>query len=531
MLTPEYLASCTDYLLGLYDQLQTSIARDIAKRLIKTGKITPTSAYQSQRAQASGKVLEEVTQEVAAISGYSADEIARLFEEAGVTAIKNDVQPLLKAGIKVDMSLSPDMRQVLEASIAKTSGDVKNLTMTTATMAMQQYIDASNLAYLKVVSGGYSYQQAIAQAIRDAASAGSFVTFTGGGKSRLDAAIRRSVLTGVNQTCGKITEANAQNLDAEYYEVSAHSGARPSHAEWQGGVYKINGSTTDYPNFAETTGYGTGEGLCGWNCRHSFYPFWPGISVRAYTKEKLDWYNAERFEYNGQKLTDYECSQIQRSYERDIRESKRILASYDEAAKASTDEATEAAIKEEFQAESVKLKAKEAKLKDFCSQTNRTVDSARTQVVSYKDTSGKVVSFGRSTAQKAVHANKKSLFTTALPASTIKAESADIVQSIVDSPKALASYTPATLKKALENAGYEVKPLSRGSLKAIPFENGGGYKVNFGKDGIIQYHPASRSHHNGEYYKISTSEKGTRRYEPDGSEKPAGSAEHTKQNN
>ena len=31
----------------------------------------------------------------------------------------------------------------------------------------------------------------------------------------------------------------------------------------------------DYKDFKESTGYGTGGGLCGWNCRHTFIPFNP----------------------------------------------------------------------------------------------------------------------------------------------------------------------------------------------------------------------------------------------------------------
>lgn len=86
-------------------------------------------------------------------------------------------------------------------------------------------------------------------------------------------------------------------------------------------------------------------------------------------------------------------------------------------------------------------------------------------------------------------------------------------------PEKLAEYTPASLKGSLEEAGFEVKPLSRGRLKNIPFESGGGYKTNFGPSGLLQYHPASMSHHGGAYYKISTEEGGTHRYELDGTEK------------
>lgn len=401
MLTPEYLDQSLDYLLGMYDALQTSIAQDIARRLVKTGTITETAKWQAKRAQAAGSLLTGVVEKVAVVSGYSQEEVRRLFTEAGIIGMKNDAQPLIKAGYDIDLTLSPDMSRQLEAAIAKTCGDMRNLTMTTGTTVVGQYMEASNLAYMKVTSGGFSYYEAIASAIRQAAIDGNFVNYASGARSRLDVAIRRSVLTGMNQTAGKLTELYARDMGAEYYETSAHSGARPAHAEWQGRVFKINGSAPGYPNFYEATGYGTGAGLCGWNCRHSFYPYWPGISTPAYTSEKLEWYNAARFSYDGRRLTDYQCSQIQRAFERDIRALKRVLASYDAAIKESPKSLTSVFLKEQFASESVKLKEAEARMKDFCKQTRRRPDSKRTQVVAHMDGNGRIVNFGRSTAQKA----------------------------------------------------------------------------------------------------------------------------------
>ena len=45
-----------------------------------------------------------------------------------------------------------------------------------------------------------------------------------------------------------------------------------NHFWWQGKFYSRTGRTPDLPLFVESTGYGTGECLCGWNCRHSFGP-------------------------------------------------------------------------------------------------------------------------------------------------------------------------------------------------------------------------------------------------------------------
>lgn len=87
------------------------------------------------------------------------------------------------------------------------------------------------------------------------------------------------------------------------------------------------------------------------------------------------------------------------------------------------------------------------------------------------------------------------------------------------SPTMLGTMSPKEIKDALEKAGFDVKPLGRGSLKGISFEEGGGFKVNFGGTGLIQYHPSEKSHHGGAYYKISTGEGGTHRYDLNGNEK------------
>lgn len=94
----------------------------------------------------------------------------------------------------------------------------------------------------------------------------------------------------------------------------------------------------------------------------------------------------------------------------------------------------------------------------------------------------------------------------------------ELAQQIASHPKMLGAYTPKGLKEALERKGYEVKPMSGGNFAGIPFEEGGGFKVNFGGDGILMYHPNERSHHGGAYYKISTGKGGRRRYDTKGNE-------------
>ena len=94
----------------------------------------------------------------------------------------------------------------------------------------------------------------------------------------------------------------------------------------------------------------------------------------------------------------------------------------------------------------------------------------------------------------------------------------EFVDSIEKNPSILGNYTPESLKAELESMGYNVKPLADGTFQDIPFENGGGYKINYDSDRLLQYHPENRSHHEGAYYKLSSGEKGIIWYDTNGNE-------------
>ncbi len=408
MLTPEYLARFTDRLLGLYDELDRAIVADIARRIVKAGIVTPAAVHQIDTLQQVGMMTNEITKQVSVVSRLAEDEVRRLFEESAEISVYNDVLPLLLNGQQVDRSLSPAMRQVLQASINKTNSDLRNLTMTTGVTASGKYLEAVNNASMKVQSGAFSYNQAICDAVREAAEDGNTVSYASGHPSKLDVAVRRSVLTGISQTTGKLTEMNAEALGAEYYEVSAHAGARPTHAVWQGKVFKINGSTTEYPNFYESTGYGKIDGLCGVNCRHSFYPFFPGISRPAYTKAELDRLNEAKYTVNGQKLTEYEVSQLMRKSERAIRATKRKIIGYQAAMEAADNPRLKADLQADCEAESMKLHRQQAQYNDLCKQTDHKPDYARTGVAAVKDGSGQIVSWNREVAKESVKGAERS---------------------------------------------------------------------------------------------------------------------------
>ena len=423
MLSPEYLDACSDPLLKLYEDLEDQIIADIARRIAKTGTLTDTADWQFKVIREIGAVQQDIITRVSQMSGRTEDEIRRLFQESAYINIETNAAPLISNGYAVELDLTPPMRQLIEATFRRTAGDINNLTLTTGATGGNLYYEMCNQAYMQASSGAFSPQEAIWNAVKGAAQEGATVQYAKR-RDKLDVAIRRNILTSLNQTAGKITEMNADQLGAEYYETSAHPGARPSHAAWQGRVFKIVGATREYPNFVESTGYGTAGGLCGINCRHSFYPFFPGLSERAYSSDKLAWYRTHTVQYNGEDYTDYEASQIQRAMERSIRESKRRAIAAKAAEDGATDEETKKHLKEKFAEESSILKQKEQRLKDFLNQTGRDAENSRVRVNG----------FDRSISQKAVWANRRSAssnpFASASESDTIKIPDTRIYKSL-----------------------------------------------------------------------------------------------------
>lgn len=408
MLDPKYLEKFSDQLLGIIDVLVIAIIADMAKRIVKTGSITDSTKHQAEILQNAGLVYMDTITRVSQVSGYQKREVERMYQEAGIKNLKNESVYYRQAGKDViELKQSDGMQRILQANVRKTCQELDNLTMTTAVKSQSAYIQACNRAQMKVSTGAFSYDKAIADAIKEAAVQGTEVLYPTQHVDKLDVAVRRAVLTGVNQTAAELNLQYAKEAGCDYVETTAHSGARPSHAVWQGKVFCLSGMDSSYPNFYEVTGYGTGPGLCGWNCRHNFHAYFPGISTPGYTKEMLDDYSKKNVNYNGRQYTEYEAGQMQRSHERQIRETKRKLAGYNAAINEAKDDTLKNTLQGLFNEESVKLKKQEAALKDFCRETGRRYESARVQVHAVKDTKGNIVGFNRSVAQKAVWSNRK----------------------------------------------------------------------------------------------------------------------------
>lgn len=390
MLAPDYLDHAPDRLVLLFQQVEDDILRDVARRISKMEALTPTANWQLWRYEQTEALRQDVVKKLARYTGRSEAEIRRLMQEAATRAMENEDEIYYHYGKEpTPFSENATLQALLNAGYQQTAGTFHNLTATTANTVSGQFEAALDRAHLKVSSGAFDYKNAVKSAVDSLADTMKYVTYPTGHTDTLEVAARRAVLTGVNQTGAKLQVARADEMGVEFFETTAHGGARPSHAEWQGRQFHRGGAVDymgkHYPDFEAATGYGTGAGLCGWNCRHTFFAIFPELGAPpAWTQESLEALNARDIKYNGGRYTRYEISQMQRARERTVRKYKRRYLAEDAAGADTT-------------ASAVKLRQARQDLADFISATGGRADSARTSVAG----------FGRSEGSKATWATKK----------------------------------------------------------------------------------------------------------------------------
>lgn len=384
MLSPEYLDNLPDPVVQLFQDVEDDILRDMARRISKMDGLTDTASYQAWRLEQTQLIHKEIVTRLSKMSGKTQAEIRKILQEAGTEALLSDDAIYTAAGKVVGLiNDNPALLNILNAGYQQTAGTFQNLTATTANTATKQFENALDRAWLQVSSGAFDYQTILRRTVDALAKEGiKAIMYPSGHSDTLEVATRRAILTGVNQTAAKLQIARADEMGCDLVEVTAHSGARPSHAAWQGKIYSRSGKSSKYPPFS-VTGYGSGAGLCGWNCRHNFYPYWEGLSKPNYTQEDLNRMERKEFAYNGKTMTRYEASQYQRSLERAIRGYKRQYLA-EEAAGVDTTRT------------SVKLAEWRARQKDFLDKTGLFEDNIRHRV------SG----FGHKQASKAAWINK-----------------------------------------------------------------------------------------------------------------------------
>lgn len=375
MLTQSDFINIEKQATALYESLELEIIEEIATRIARVGYANTVVINDLRIAQEIGYLYEDIIKLVAEYNNTTIEEVNRIFYEAGEKSLKFDDKIYKEAGLQpLPLKQNESIKQIMSATILRTSNNLQNLAMTTANTAQTQFINAMNNAYMYVSTGVKSYTSAIIDEIRNLSSQGAMIEYPSGARRSLESAVRMNIVTSVNQNCGKLQELRADEMGWDLMEITAHSGARPEHAHWQGKIVSRSGQK-GYLSLRDI-GYGEATGFKGINCRHDWYPYYKG-SARTYTQKELNKWKNEKVEYNGKKISKYEAIQKQRYFERKIRQNKKDLKAQ-QAILTSNDENIDIKqVQDEIRNIKANEKANREALDNFLKQTGLRKDNSR----------------------------------------------------------------------------------------------------------------------------------------------------------
>jgi hypothetical protein len=330
MFTPTEIEALPSAMEQLYRSLQLNIMSDLTERLKANGEeITSAADWQINRLYELGVSKDEIDSLIQSTLDVSDDEIDRIYDEVvKLGYARNEELYTSKDKEYIPYAENKQLQQLVKAVKNQTKSEYRNITGSLGfavrnadntlsfTPLADFYQSTLDNGLMQIASGAVDYNTALKKAVKAMTDSGlRTVDYASGWSNRVDVAARRALMTGFNQVVAKVNEDNAEQLGTEYFEVSYHRGARPTHQVWQGRVYSKKKLET-------VCGLGTVTGLCGANCYHSYSPFIKGIDTPTYSEEELDRMNEEENtpkEYNGKEYTAYEAQQRQRRLETAMR--------------------------------------------------------------------------------------------------------------------------------------------------------------------------------------------------------------------
>ena len=402
-LTPKDILEISEPVEAIYQRTVDELLINIAKHF-KVKGWERTRYWEIKKLSELGALTEESVKIIAKNTGMLPAEIEKAFLQVSEKACL-DIDPQLKQAAKegilqdpgTNPVTSPLMRQMIQAY---TDQAVDKMNMTNTTMlesTRQAYLKAVGTVNeimlqeaarileaqaLEVATGQETRTKAIRKAMDQMSRTGLTGFYDKRGRSWSPEAYSSMVIrtTSHNAAIESIKTRQREYGGGDIFQVSSHPGARPLCYPYQGKFFSWSegpgefidgaGHTQRYDNINDSS-YGEPAGLFGINCGHHPIPMIPEFSYPQDGPVQNEEENKKA----------YEESQVQRQYERNIREAKRDL----EIAKATGDE-------ELVKDAQRKVRNEQSKMRAFIDETGRARRYDREQI----STAGIPVSGGSS---------------------------------------------------------------------------------------------------------------------------------------
>lgn len=304
---------------GYYRNLEDKTLKDIVKRINKSCTIAETtSEVRIQALLNLGYDLKDIKKELSKDLNITAHKLGSLVNQAGLKSYAEDAKFYAIGGKK--LKENPAVLKMIDVMSKSSVEDLNNLTGTIGLAGKpleKWYKETLNQAVIDITSGTYARSEVMRRVVKDIGDKGlEYIEYSSGRNFSVEAAVKMNLVSSVNRLSAEISLKNAEEMDQDLMELTAHAGARPTHQEWQGQIVSLSGNP-DYLSLNDI-GYGSAEGFMGVNCRHNWYPYFPGKSKRFWDDETL-----ETFKYKGKTYDEHSAYQRLRNLERTVRKHER----------------------------------------------------------------------------------------------------------------------------------------------------------------------------------------------------------------
>lgn len=308
-----------------YRNLEDKTLKDIVKRINKSCKIAETTSEARIQALLNlGYNLTEIKKELSKDLDITAHKLGSLVNKAGLKSYAEDAKFYAAGGKK--LKENPAVFKMIDTMSKSAVEDLNNLTGTLGLAGQpleKWYKNTLNQAVIDVTSGTYSTTEVMRKVINEVGDKGlEYISYSSGRNFSVEAAVKMNLNSTVNRLSAEISLKNAEEMNQDLMEITAHAGARPTHQEWQGQIVSLSGQ--DGYLTLNDIGYGSAEGFMGVNCRHNWYPYFPGKSKRFWDDETL-----EEFKYKGKTYDEHSAYQRVRNLDRAVRKHNRKAKLYD----------------------------------------------------------------------------------------------------------------------------------------------------------------------------------------------------------
>ena len=296
----------------------------------------------------------------------SRDEVHKLFTIARKKADDYYKSVYAARGVKQTAKVVEVTESIKEEE--KVSETISTLGIAAETAQGKKFVSAGSIfdfaaAWILTRIAAGSDQAVVTRELLDLLARNGLTTkalYDAGTDGDLAKAAAHNCVNGLSDYGARVADMAISDLHTNYVEVTAHRGARDkdgpniwcNHERWQGRVYSIKDNDI-YPSVYTVCGLDQVDGLRGVNCRHHYYPWFEGISVRTYTEEDLaamKWKTPKQ--YGDKAYTYYEATQVLRRAENKHRKLQRQAAVAEadgETDKAEKYKAKIIAVEEEYQ--------------------------------------------------------------------------------------------------------------------------------------------------------------------------------------